>query len=122
MAKGHKTGGRKAGTPNKRATAFSRAVQETMAAREAGRKPESGFDSLEQMRTVAKWFLGQAATAQHRKTEDGKPAPDINWAATCLNNALRALKEVGNYEHPKLAQTTMRSDPEQPLVTRLEVE
>src|SRR6266542_5323844 len=101
--------GRKKGTPNKRTIAIREAMARAVEARPAD------FDSLEQMRLVAKWFLGQAAEAMKRtrevveKGEDGKErkvlrsAPDVKLAADHLKNALSALKEIAPYEYARKA-------------------
>ncbi len=122
MAYGFKTGGRQKGTPNKPRRVDDEVRRAMRQARREMMKAPTEFDSLEQMRIIAKWHLGQASQAQKRVDEEGKPAPDIKTATEQLENAARVLRTICEYEHPKLAQTTLRTDASAPLVTRLEVE
>lgn len=111
MAYGRKTGGRKKGTPNK-----------LTVERLAALPPEvRQFDALEQMVTQAKYWLGLMATEQSASRVENR-AVDVALMSRCSEHAHAYLKDITPYQHPKLATTTLRTDPHQPLTTRLEVE
>jgi hypothetical protein len=67
-------------------------------------------DSLEQMRAVAKQFLGQAAKEQ-QKLED----MDVKFFNECLLNAHRVLRDICPYDHAKLLAIKVSGDPANPL-------
>lgn len=66
----------------------------------------SELDSLEQMRTIARQFLGQAAQEQ-QKAE----AMDRKFFNECLLNAHRVLKDICPYDHAKLLAIKMLAPP-----------
>jgi len=78
---------------------------------------DPGFDSLEQMRAVAKQFLGQAAKEQQKL--DGM---DVKFFNECLLNAHRVLKDIAPYDHSKLLSIRVAGDAANPLRTVQELD
>jgi hypothetical protein len=66
--------------------------------------PRPDFDSLEQLRMIAKKFLGQAA-AEQRKAE----GMNVKFFNECLLNAHRVLRDICPYDHAKLVSVTSDS-------------
>lgn len=96
MAKGTKTGGRKAGTPNKVNAEFRDTVRRLL---------ESNAGNLE------RWLL---QVAEGDGTENGKPDP---------GKALDLLAKLAEYAAPKLARTEVTGEGGGPIaaVTRIEL-
>jgi len=99
-APGERRGGRQKGTPNKLSIGRVKAAIATAT-------PE--FDSLDQLRLIAKHFLDQA-TAEGKKKNS-----NIRRINDCLDRAARVLRDIAPYEHPKLSAVKLGSDPEAPL-------
>ena len=99
-APGERRGGRKKGTPNKLSIGRVKAAVATAA-------PE--FDSLDQLRLIAKHFLDQA-TAEGKKKK-----ANMRWLNDCLDRAARVLRDIVPFEHPKLSAVKLGGDPNAPL-------
>jgi hypothetical protein len=99
-APGERRDGRQKGTPNKLSIGRVKATVATAA-------PE--FDSLDQLRLIAKHFLDQA-TAEGKKKN-----ANIRRINDCLDRAARVLRDIAPYEHPKLSAVKLGSDPDAPL-------
>src|SRR5215831_3734455 len=84
---GERRGGREKGTPNKLSIGRVKAAVATAT-------PE--FDSLDQLRLIAKHFLDQASA------EGKKEKANVRLVNDCLDRAARVLRDIAPYEHPKL--------------------
>jgi len=104
MTLGRKTGGRQRGTPNRRTIERQQAFAEARAATKA-----DGFDSVDQMRAIAKYFMGQAATEQR------KPKVDRCKVEGLYKDAHSVLRDLARYEHPQLSALKVGGDPNAPL-------
>ncbi len=123
MARGRKTGGRKKGSQNREKVIRDQLYKAapTVAPPAAPQSPpaipkKSDFDPIINQEMIAKYFLGEAAREQKSKR------PDRQYIVICLKAAQRTCEAIAGYRYPKLAQTTLRTDPQQPLTSRLEVE
>ncbi len=103
-APGEHRGGRDKGTQNRRTIERNKILADERRAARA-----DGFDSVEQMRIIAKYYLGVAA-AEQRKT-----MPDRNRVEDCLEKAHAKLRDLAPYEHPKLSSLKVGGDPNAPL-------
>src|SRR6516164_9593209 len=101
MALGQKTGGRARGTPNKRTIERQKAFAEARATTEA-----DGFDSVDQMRAIAKYFMATAATEQKKgaKANHGR-------IEELFRHAHSVLRDLARYEHPQLSTLKVAGDP-----------
>jgi hypothetical protein len=99
-APGERRGGRQKGTPNKLSIGRVKAAVATAA-------PE--FDSLDQLRLIAKHFLDQATAEGKKKKANMRSLND------CLDRAARVLRDIAPYEHPKLSAVKLGGDPNAPL-------
>jgi hypothetical protein len=97
---GERRGGRQKGTPNKLSIGRVKAAIATAT-------PD--FDSLDQLRLIAKHFLDQA------NAEGKKKNANIRWLNDCLDRAARVLRDIVPYEHPKLSAVKVGGDSENPL-------
>ena len=95
MARGYKTGGRQKGSLNKR----------TMARAELQSRHGVGAASpaLSKMRECAEWMLGLAGEEQKKGEE-----ADCRLVKEYLDSAARILREVAQYEAPKLTAVSRR--------------
>jgi len=99
-APGERRGGRQKGTPNKLSIGRVKAAIATAT-------PE--FDSLDQLRLIAKHFLDQATAEGKKKKANMRSLND------CLDRAARVLRDIVPYEHPKLSAVKLGGDPNAPL-------
>lgn len=107
---GERRGGRAKGTPNKRTIgeAYFR-KQKSERHQDEVVKPEH-FDSLEQMRAIAKLFIGMAAQEQR------EAKPDKKWLKELGDSAAKTLAYILPFEHRRLAtlepamETVVKSD------------
>ena len=99
-APGERRGGRQKGTPNKLSIGRVKAAIATAT-------PE--FDSLDQLRLIAKHFLDQATAEGKKKKANMRSLND------CLDRAARVLRDIAPYEHPKLSAVKLGGDPNAPL-------
>jgi hypothetical protein len=106
MARGRKTGGRQKGTLNKR----------TVARLELRRSHGVVGTALADMRSCAKVML-DLATKEHAKGEHS----DGRLIREYTDTAIRALKEVAQYEEPKLSAVRVAGDPANPMPIPLNV-
>jgi hypothetical protein len=97
---GERQGGRQKGAPNKLSIGRMKAAVATAT-------PE--FDSLDQLRLIAKHFLDQATT------EGKKEEANVRLVNDCLDRAARVLRDIAPYEHPKLSAVKVGGDSENPL-------
>jgi hypothetical protein len=67
------------------------------------------FDSLDQLRLIAKHFVDQA-TAEGKKKN-----ANMGWLNDCLDRAARVLRDIAPYEHPKLSAVKVGGDSENPF-------
>ena len=102
MARGYKTGGRQKGSLNKR----------TMARAELQSRHGVGAASpaLSKMRECAEWMLGLAGEEQKKGEE-----ADCRLVKEYLDSAARILREVAQYEAPKLTAVRVGGDSENAL-------
>ena len=91
---GERRGGRRKGSPNKRTIGEVAARRAQI--QEAIVKSEH-FDSLDQMRAIAKLFIGMAASEQRRDK------PDQKWMKELGDSAAKTLAYILPYEHRRLA-------------------
>lgn len=106
MAKGFKTGGRKAGVPNKATVEKERVVAENEKA--AGR-----MLGKEVLATVMNEFL---IAAQKIKKKGSPQHLDL------LKQAADLAAKLAPYQSPQLQRTTLRSDQNAPIRHKVEVE
>ncbi len=111
-APGERRGGRGKGSLNKRTI-------ERLAVEKAIARPN--FDTRHKLETLASYWLGKMAKEQNDAIREKRPE-NIKLLDMFSEHAERVLRDLMPYDHPKLAQTTLRTDPEQPIVTRLEIE
>lgn len=89
---GERRGGRAKGTPNKRT------IGEALFKEQARKQPtQEDFDSLVQMRAIAKMFIGMAAAEQRQDK------PDKKWLKELGDSASKTLAYMLPYEHRRLA-------------------
>src|SRR5882672_519145 len=104
---GERRGGRGKNTPNKRTV--GEAYFRQHARQDQIVKPEH-FDSLEQMRAIAKLFIGMAAQEQR------EVKPDRKWLKELGDSAAKTLAYILPFEHRRLAtlepamETVIRPD------------
>jgi hypothetical protein len=91
---------------NTRRVAAATAAAQTEAANGAG----GDFQALENLRSIAKQFLDQAA-AEESKEGGG----DREFFNKCLERAARVLKDVVPFEAPKLVAVRVGGDEDNPL-------
>ena len=98
MARGYKTGGRQKGSLNKR----------TMARAELQSRHgvDAASPAVSKMRECADWMLGLADEEQKRGEE-----ADCKLIKEYLDSAARILKELAQYETPKLTAVRVGGDP-----------
>ena len=98
MARGYKTGGRQKGTRNKR----------TMARAELQSRHgvDAASPALSKMRECTDWMLRLADEEQKRGEE-----ADCKLIKEYLDGAARILKELAQYETPKLTAVRVGGDP-----------
>jgi hypothetical protein len=102
---GERRGGRPKGGLNKRTIERQKAFAEARAATKA-----DGFDSVDQMRVVAKYFMEQAAVEQKRGAKaDGRRIGEL------MLQAHSVLRDLARYEHPQLSTLKVAGDPNAPL-------
>jgi hypothetical protein len=94
MAKGVKTGGRTPGTPNKVTAEFRDTVRKLLE---------------ENAGNVGRWLT---LVAEGDGTEKGKPDP---------GKALDLLARLAEFAAPKLSRTVHAGDPDNPVVTSMQV-
>ena len=104
MANGRKTGGRKAGTPNKATVEREKAV--AAAEHEQGRKL-----AKEVLATVMNEFLAEAALKKNKRNR-----------LDLLKQAADLAAKLAPYQSPQLQRTTLRSDQNAPIRHKVEVE
>jgi hypothetical protein len=111
-----KTGGRKKGTPNKRA--IPRAVETLIQAREIQRSP--GFKAWTRMCRLAAELDLELSLAKAKV--DGSRGPrgvasmaDIEEMRMCQDRLMEALRILLPYEKPKLSTTKVQGDRRAPL-------
>jgi hypothetical protein len=102
---GERRGGRPKGGLNKRTIERQKAFAEARAATEA-----DGFDSVEQMRVVAKHFMDGARAELAR----GEKA-DQRRVGELMLHAHSVLRDLARYEHPQLSALKVAGDPNAPL-------
>ncbi len=89
---GERRGGRAKGAPNKRT------IGEAYFREQAKNQPSHDhFDSLEQMRAIAKLFIGMAAQEQR------EAKPDRKWLKELGDSAAKTLAYILPFEHRRLA-------------------
>jgi hypothetical protein len=101
---GERRGGRQKGGLNKRTIERQKAFADARAATKA-----DGFDSVDQMRAIAKYFMGQAATEQR------KPKVDRRKVEGLYKDAHSVLRDLARCEHPQLSARKVAGDPNAPL-------
>ena len=105
MALGQKTGGRQRGTPNRRTIERQQAFAEARAATKT-----DGFDSVDQMRAIAKYFMATAATEQKKGAKANRGRIE-----ELFRHAHSVLRDLARYEHPQLSALKVAGDPNAPL-------
>jgi len=89
---GERRGGRCKGAPNKRT------IGEAYFREQAKVQPKAEhFDSLEQMRAIAKLFIGMASQEQR------EAKPDRKWLKELGDSAAKTLAYILPFEHRRLA-------------------
>jgi hypothetical protein len=102
---GERRGGRPKGGLNKRTIERQKAFAEARAATEA-----DGFDSVDQMRAIAKYFMATAATEQKKGAE-----ANHGTIEELFRHAHSVLRDLARYEHPQLSSLKLGGDPNAPL-------
>lgn len=99
---GERRGGRQKGTTNKR-TAGVPVVEKP--AKPVVMDRSATFNAFEQLETIAKYFLGQAAAEQRKREPSQKLISDY------LDKAGRILKDMVPYQLPRLASVDLKLQP-----------
>jgi hypothetical protein len=102
---GERRGGRPKGGLNKRTIERLKAFAEARAASKA-----DGFDSVDRMRAIAKYFMATAATEQKKGAE-----ANHGRIEELFRHAHSVLRDLAQYEHPKLSSLKLGGDPNAPL-------
>jgi hypothetical protein len=102
---GERRGGRPKGGLNKRTIERQKAFAEARVATKA-----DDFDSVDQMRAIAKYFMATAATERKKGAKANR-----HRIEELYKDAHGVLRDLARYEHPQLSALKVGGDPNEPL-------